>query len=226
MFGISGSSHHAAAPRTAAARGVLCSNSERLRPELIGELSLHSDTFRRIWAEHDVQAQATGTKRLRHPLVSDLTLDYLVLAVEGDPEQTLTIYTPEPASPSAEALALLASWTRTPPPGRTHPKSPTTRLADARALRDVPGVAGAGASARSAQRAARSTASYSRRSAAVRASATRARPAPRHRQQHPVRAAIFPRTPAAPPIGLLAEPDQSERSVPATSYRRRLHRMR
>ncbi|MGW0552047.1 helix-turn-helix transcriptional regulator [Streptomyces altiplanensis] len=81
--------------------------------ELIGELSLHSGTFRRMWADHDVQAHTTGTKRLHHPLVGDLTLDYLVLAVEGDPEQTLTIYTPEPASPSAEALALLASWTDT-----------------------------------------------------------------------------------------------------------------
>jgi hypothetical protein len=81
--------------------------------ELIGELSLHSDTFRRMWADHHVVAHTTGTKRLCHPLVGDLTLDYLALAVEGDPEQTLTIYTPEPASPSAEALGLLASWTGT-----------------------------------------------------------------------------------------------------------------
>ncbi|MGW0475696.1 helix-turn-helix transcriptional regulator [Streptomyces coeruleorubidus] len=81
--------------------------------ELIGELSLHSDTFRRMWADHDVIAHTTGTKRLHHPLVGDLTLDYVVLAVEGDPEQTLVIYTPEPASPSAEALNILASWTST-----------------------------------------------------------------------------------------------------------------
>ncbi|MFJ4082844.1 helix-turn-helix transcriptional regulator [Streptomyces iakyrus] len=79
--------------------------------ELVGELSLHSDAFRSMWADHDVIAHTTGTKRLHHPLVGDLTLDYLVLAVEGDPEQTLTLYTPEPASPSAEALDLLASWT-------------------------------------------------------------------------------------------------------------------
>ncbi|QCD58741.1 helix-turn-helix transcriptional regulator [Streptomyces hawaiiensis] len=81
--------------------------------ELIGELSLHSDTFRRLWADHDVIAHTSGTKRLHHPLVGDLTLDYVVLAVEGDPEQTLVIYTPEPASPSAEALDILASWTST-----------------------------------------------------------------------------------------------------------------
>jgi len=81
--------------------------------ELIGELSVHSDTFRRMWADHDVHAHTTGTKRLHHPIVGDLALDYVVLAVEGDPEQTLVIYTPEPASPSAEALGILASWTST-----------------------------------------------------------------------------------------------------------------
>ncbi|MEY9967669.1 transcriptional regulator with XRE-family HTH domain [Streptacidiphilus sp. MAP12-16] len=81
--------------------------------ELIGELSLNSDTFRRMWADHDVLAHTAGTKRLHHPIVGDLTLDYVVLAVEGDPDQTLVILTPEPASPSAEALGILASWTGT-----------------------------------------------------------------------------------------------------------------
>jgi transcriptional regulator with XRE-family HTH domain len=81
--------------------------------ELIGELSLRSEIFRRMWADHDVLAHTTGTKHLHHPLVGDLTLDYVVLAVEGDPDQTLVILTPEPASPSAEALGILASWTGT-----------------------------------------------------------------------------------------------------------------
>ncbi|MEU9350715.1 helix-turn-helix transcriptional regulator [Streptomyces griseoloalbus] len=81
--------------------------------ELIGELSLHSDTFRRLWADHNVIAHTSGIKRLHHPLVGDLILDFVALAVEGDPDQTLVIYTPEPASPSAEALSILASWTGT-----------------------------------------------------------------------------------------------------------------
>jgi transcriptional regulator with XRE-family HTH domain len=89
--------------------------------ELIGELSVRSDTFRRMWADHDVRAHTTGTKRLHHPLVGDLTLDYVVLAVEDDPEQTLVIYTPEPASPSADALDILASWTTT---STTRPHTP------------------------------------------------------------------------------------------------------
>ncbi|WP_368773884.1 hypothetical protein [Streptomyces sp. A1136] len=81
--------------------------------EVIGELSLHSDTFRRLGADQDVRAHTTGTKRLHHPLVGDLTLDYVVLAAEDDPEQSLAIYAPEPSSPSAEALGILASWTST-----------------------------------------------------------------------------------------------------------------
>ncbi|WP_371596310.1 helix-turn-helix transcriptional regulator [Streptomyces sp. NBC_00564] len=81
--------------------------------ELIGELSVQSDVFRRMWADHDVLAHTIGTKRLHHPLVGDLTLDYVVLAVEGDLDQNLTVLTPEPASPSAEALDILASWTHT-----------------------------------------------------------------------------------------------------------------
>ncbi|MFD5162443.1 helix-turn-helix transcriptional regulator [Streptomyces hawaiiensis] len=81
--------------------------------ELIGELSLHSDIFRSLWADHDVVAHTTGTKRLHHPLVGDLTLEFAVLAVEGDPEQCLVIYTPEPSSPTAEALGILSSWTTT-----------------------------------------------------------------------------------------------------------------
>ncbi|MFI1359903.1 helix-turn-helix transcriptional regulator [Streptomyces canus] len=82
--------------------------------ELIGELSLHSDTFRRLWADHDVLAHTNGSKRFHHPLVGDLTLEYVVLAVEGDADQNFIIYTPEPASPSAEAIGILASWTNTP----------------------------------------------------------------------------------------------------------------
>ncbi|WP_405811800.1 hypothetical protein OG524_26725 [Streptomyces sp. NBC_01520] len=77
-----------------------------------------------LWTDHDVQAHTTGTKHLHHPLVGDLTLDYVVLAAEDDPEQSLASYSPEPASASAEALGILASWTSTsntaPAPEQTH----------------------------------------------------------------------------------------------------------
>ncbi|MFB7493495.1 helix-turn-helix transcriptional regulator [Streptomyces sp. NPDC056161] len=77
---------------------------------LIGELSVRSEDFRRLWAAHDVKKKTHGTMRFSHPLVGELTLRYETLAVLGDPEQKLTVYHAEPGSPSEEALRLLASW--------------------------------------------------------------------------------------------------------------------
>ena len=53
----------------------------------------------------------TGAKRLHHPLVGDLTLDFEAFELPGDPGQRLNVYTAPPDTPSAEALGLLASWT-------------------------------------------------------------------------------------------------------------------
>ncbi|MEY9964755.1 transcriptional regulator with XRE-family HTH domain [Streptacidiphilus sp. MAP12-16] len=79
--------------------------------ELVGELSLRDPDFRIWWADHDVKRRTYGTKTFHHPVVGDLTLDYEALAVTGDPDQTLGIYTAEPGSASEQALRLLASWT-------------------------------------------------------------------------------------------------------------------
>lgn len=78
--------------------------------ELVGDLAVHSDEFRRWWAAHPVVQRASGTKRFRHPVVGDLTVDFEALALPGDPDQTLFIYTAEPASRSHDALKLLDSW--------------------------------------------------------------------------------------------------------------------
>jgi transcriptional regulator with XRE-family HTH domain len=79
--------------------------------ELIGELSVRDPDFRRWWADHDVHRRRFGSKRFHHPLVGDLVLDYEALAVTGDPDQVLGVYTAEPGSASEQALRLLASWT-------------------------------------------------------------------------------------------------------------------
>ncbi|MFF5013425.1 helix-turn-helix transcriptional regulator [Streptomyces sp. NPDC001165] len=77
---------------------------------LVGELSLKSEDFRRLWADHEVKECAYGVKRVRHPVVGLLTLPYETLTVPADPEQTIVVYTPEPGSETAERLALLGSW--------------------------------------------------------------------------------------------------------------------
>ncbi|WP_328918570.1 helix-turn-helix transcriptional regulator [Streptomyces jietaisiensis] len=77
---------------------------------LVGELSVKSEEFRRLWAEHDVKEKSHGVKRMRHPLVGDLTLSFETFRLVDDPDQSFVTYHAEPGSPSAEALRLLASW--------------------------------------------------------------------------------------------------------------------
>ncbi|MFG3408007.1 helix-turn-helix domain-containing protein [Streptomyces sp. NPDC048142] len=77
---------------------------------LVGELSVKSDEFRRLWATHNVKEKGHGVKLLRHPLAGDLTLSYETLNLPDDEEQHLVTYHAEPGSESAQALRLLASW--------------------------------------------------------------------------------------------------------------------
>ena len=77
--------------------------------QLVGDLSIHSPEFRRLWARNRVIQRATGTKRYHHPLVGELTVSYQAFTPGDDPDQTLIIYDTEPDSSSAHALQLLAS---------------------------------------------------------------------------------------------------------------------
>lgn len=78
---------------------------------LVGELSVKSEEFRRLWAAHTVADKKThGVKRLRHPVVGELVLPFETLALPDDPAQFLVTYHAVPGSPSADALRLLSSW--------------------------------------------------------------------------------------------------------------------
>lgn len=77
---------------------------------LVGELSVKSEEFRRLWATHDVKEKCHGIQRLHHPLVGELDLRLESFHQADDHEQMLVTYHADPNSPSAEALRLLASW--------------------------------------------------------------------------------------------------------------------
>jgi transcriptional regulator with XRE-family HTH domain len=79
--------------------------------ELVGELSLGSERFRRLWARHDVQIRAGIPIRLRHPQVGELTVRCEKLAIGGADTQTLVVYHAGRGTDDAEKLALLASLT-------------------------------------------------------------------------------------------------------------------
>jgi transcriptional regulator with XRE-family HTH domain len=85
---------------------------------LIGELSIRSDPFRHLWATGDVREKRLGTARLMHPVAGALEFDYQVLTVPARPDRSLITYLPRPATPTAEALAVLLSWVAE-RPGRT-----------------------------------------------------------------------------------------------------------
>ncbi|MFB7309778.1 helix-turn-helix transcriptional regulator [Streptomyces sp. NPDC056192] len=88
--------------------------TDRQLATLVGELSLRSEDFRRLWADHQVKSKTYGVKRIRHPVAGELTLPYETLALPGDPDQSLVVYTPEPDTETAERIALLASWAAAP----------------------------------------------------------------------------------------------------------------
>ena len=81
--------------------------------ELIGELSTRSETFRTRWAAHNVRFHRTGFKKVRHPVVGDLDLNFEAMELSSDPGLTLLVYTAPAGSPTADALKLLASWAAT-----------------------------------------------------------------------------------------------------------------
>jgi transcriptional regulator with XRE-family HTH domain len=77
--------------------------------ELVGELSVRSERFRKLWARHDVKPKRSGRSRIEHPQVGTLDLGYEKLPIADADRLTLVLYHAEPNSKSAQALSLLAS---------------------------------------------------------------------------------------------------------------------
>ena len=95
--------------------------------ELVGELSTRSELFRQRWASQDVRFHRTGRKRLRHPAVGQLDLDFESLELPSEPGLQLNIYTAAAGTPTADALRLLASWAASQDDLRTEDVAARTR---------------------------------------------------------------------------------------------------
>lgn len=77
---------------------------------LVGELATRSEAFRARWGAHDVRSHRGGVKEFNHPAVGYLELTYDSMELVAAPGLTLTAYTAEPHTLSADNLGLLASW--------------------------------------------------------------------------------------------------------------------
>ncbi|MFE0171349.1 helix-turn-helix transcriptional regulator [Streptomyces sp. NPDC059002] len=98
--------------------------------ELLGELSVRSEDFRALWAEHHVGEHPYGTERLRHPAAGELTLRRETLRLPGESDQCLVTYAAEEGTPSRSALAALAAPQRCGAGNATglrRPERPTAR---------------------------------------------------------------------------------------------------
>ncbi|MFJ5274484.1 helix-turn-helix transcriptional regulator [Streptomyces sp. NPDC088358] len=91
---------------------------------LVGELAVRSEHFRAHWAERRVHERTEGTKGYHHPVAGDLTVTYQALALPGDSDQTLFIYSTAPGSSSESALRFLATWSTEPLTDQAHTSAP------------------------------------------------------------------------------------------------------
>ncbi|MFF7984813.1 helix-turn-helix transcriptional regulator [Streptomyces sp. NPDC007901] len=84
---------------------------DRQLHSLVGELSVKSNDFRRLWAAHTTAEKSHGSRHMHHPLVGDLILSYETLRLPDDHDQSIVTYHAKPGSASADTLSMLASWT-------------------------------------------------------------------------------------------------------------------
>ena len=102
---------HFAATCIAALRGELGRHpgDDRLIA-LIDDLVSHDADAARWWDDHGVQDYASAAKRIRHPIVGELSFDIETVMPPRTTDQVLIVYTAQPDSETARRLPFLASW--------------------------------------------------------------------------------------------------------------------
>ncbi|WP_158166396.1 helix-turn-helix transcriptional regulator [Mycolicibacterium smegmatis] len=91
---------------------------DALLAALIGELTVKSEEFVTLWADHRVKRCEADTYDLRHPIVGPVTITQQNLVVARSPEQSLCIITTAAGSASEDAMKLLIRAARS---GQRHP---------------------------------------------------------------------------------------------------------
>ncbi|MES0837436.1 helix-turn-helix domain-containing protein [Nocardiopsis tropica] len=78
--------------------------------ELVGELSMKDPEFSSLWASGRVGECVGGTKRFRHPLVGELSMEFQIWLQADSPDHRLEVYTPSDQM-FADAMTLLETLT-------------------------------------------------------------------------------------------------------------------
>jgi transcriptional regulator with XRE-family HTH domain len=76
--------------------------------QLVTELCATSPEFAALWADNDVCFHGEGTKRLRHPVLGAIELEYSGFAVDGRPDLGMIVYNPVDPDVAEHIRSLLA----------------------------------------------------------------------------------------------------------------------
>ena len=77
--------------------------------QLVDELCRLSPEFEALWRDNDVNVYGEGIKRLRHPILGELTMEYSAFAVDGRPDLGMIVYNPVTRSDADRIRSLVTS---------------------------------------------------------------------------------------------------------------------
>ncbi|WP_460752620.1 helix-turn-helix transcriptional regulator [Myceligenerans cantabricum] len=75
---------------------------------VVGELSIRSAEFRRLWARHDVRESVHGAKVIHHPRLGDIPMEWDAYPLPGNPGPVMLVFTPR-GGPADDQLRLLGA---------------------------------------------------------------------------------------------------------------------
>ena len=79
--------------------------------DLVEELCRLSSDFATLWRDNDVNVHGEGIKRLAHPLLGQIELEYSAFAVDGRPDLGMLVYNPVSREVADRIRALIAAKT-------------------------------------------------------------------------------------------------------------------
>lgn len=74
---------------------------------IVGELSLQSSEFRRLWARNEVRDNVHGSKTIRHPRIGEIDVEWDAYPLRGIPGPMMIVFVPEPGH--EDRLSLLGT---------------------------------------------------------------------------------------------------------------------
>lgn len=77
--------------------------------QLVDELCRLSPEFEAMWRDNNVNVHGEGIKRLRHPILGELMLEYSAFAVDGRPDLGMVVYNPVKRSDADRIRSLVTS---------------------------------------------------------------------------------------------------------------------